>query len=152
MKRIRDIVRTPSAALQAMVDGLREQSKREDFQIDMTTFGKHDKGKGIFYGDAATCATQKIFGVNLASGAIYNFNQRAIIYKHEYPVDLHDFEYAINAARVGLMSDLFMYYGVPTRLLYDNITHPQYQLDTHNWEPQLPMVEEYISYIKQQGF
>ena len=36
--RIKDTVTQPSEALQAMIDGLEKQSKRDGFEIDMESF------------------------------------------------------------------------------------------------------------------
>ena len=49
-------------ALQAMVDGLKRQSKRKGFMVDMVTFG--NVSPETCYGCAATCTLQEMYGVN----------------------------------------------------------------------------------------
>lgn len=149
MSKIKDIVKTPSAALQAMVDGLREQPKRSDFKVYMDVYGYSQRD--VLYGCAATCATQKIFGVNLTQLTIAGTAKRADAYGCDV-TDLNTFEYSINEARIGLMSRMFDYYGVDKSSLDNQARYPGFELQTHGWELQLPRVEEYIELLVSIGY
>jgi hypothetical protein len=151
MSKIKDIVKTPSAALQAMVDGLREQSKRSDFKIDMHTYGAYNPGYGVCFGCAATCATQKIFETKFQPDFINTVSRRAEAFKCEM-YDLHEFEQAINSARIGVMSKLFLYYDIVLYGVKDVSFLPEFSLCTDNWEAELPKVEKYIACLQQYGF
>jgi hypothetical protein len=149
MLKIKDIVKSPSSALQAMVDGLRSQNERHDFHVDMCTFGEYDEDMDICFGCAATCAVQEIFGKNLRGHDIVNIFDRADIFGCDIK-DIDSFESAINYARLGNMSLLFEYYGYygPEFL----VTLPHLILYTGNWLINLPLVEEYIKELIERGY
>jgi len=145
MKSIKEQLKVPSAALQAMVDGLRKQSKRKDFVINMSTYGE-SRGE-ICFGCAATCAVQQISGINLTVEDIDVANQSL---KLGYDFDhLSAFEMSINAARLGDMYLLFLFFDLVWQ--YDFDYDERFFLKTENWEEQLPAVEALIAELKEKG-
>lgn len=149
MRKITDIISKPSEALQAMVDGLLEQDKRPDFEVNMSTFGDHNEDERMCYGCAAACAIQKLAGKNLDAESIFDLYARAgglgISTK-----SLDVFETAIDIARQGGLINLFHFfniYDVPLRLRLGG-----WSLQTHNWREQLPVVIGFIEKLKKEGF
>jgi len=146
LKSIKELAPNPSDALQAMVDGLREQSKREDFIIDMGWFvGKED---GICCGCAATCALQRLAGVNFTIENSINANRFDLLQLK----GAISFESVIDDARQGYMSELFGFYGFDRDSNPDLPQNPNFDLETDNWEEQLPDVEAYIAELRAAGY
>lgn len=144
--KITDYISKPSEALQAMIDGLANQSKRLDFVIDMGTYGSTN-GKTCF-GCAATCAIQQITDRTLTTKSIgvSNLSIRSKstgIDKEDYSI----FEDAINSARQGYLSDLFDYF----KLEHDYDFDYRFDMVSDNWEEQIPKVEELINELKERG-
>lgn len=133
----------PSEAAQAMVDGLRIQSKRSDFKIDMDDFGSTD-GK-ICFGCAATCAIQVL---NKKDFTVEDLRSRAISRRQAVRAaadKVARFESAINCFRMGVPIGLFNFFDID----YPAFTRSQnWYLDDDNWEDQLPKVEAYIKKLK----
>lgn len=164
MKQIRKLAPTPSAALQAMVDGLREQSKRPDFKIEMRAFGEvdNDDKPTMCFGCAATCAVQKLTGKNYHGTEILERLDRAHYMDLEYK-DMLYFEWAIDEARKGDLDGLidFYYEGKsdcpdPMNILNKRSwilrgTEYFFALSNTNWEFQLPIVERLITLLKSHG-
>lgn len=124
-------------AIQFMIDGLKEQSERIDFRIDMSTFGS--KEDDICFGCAATCATQKATGINLTPESILHPWSIFDISKE----DTDEFELAIDYLRSGITRHIFKYFGkevVPQVGL-------QY-LMTETWEKHLPAYQAYADQLK----
>lgn len=144
MQLIKDIVTTPSAALQAMIDGLAEQSKRPDFEIDMRSFGR--SWGGICFGCAATCAIQKIGGKNLTEKYI---RDRAEFFGFGYG-DMEFFEAAIDNSRAFNFTHLFIYYSKekPDFLLDYNANKC---MTTANWQELIPTFQEIVDRLKSEG-
>jgi hypothetical protein len=145
MKSIRETLKVPSAALQAMVNGLRKQSKRSDFKIDMGTFG--DAYGGVCYGCAATCALQEISGIDFT---LENMLWHNLPYATPFSgQEISDFEDVIDAARSGYLLPLFTFFHLHP---IHNRGYPRrFNLDTDNWEEQLPEVEKLIAELKEKG-
>lgn len=134
----------PSEAAQAMVDGLRAQSKRSDFRIAMDTFGSTD-GK-ICFGCAATCAIQVLNKRNFTVEDLCNggISRRQAI-PAEKSAKIARFESAINLFRIGIPIELFDFFEID----YPAFTRNQnWHLNDDNWEKQLPKVESYIQKLK----
>jgi len=148
MESIKELIQSkPSIALQAMVDGLREQSKRKDFEIRMSTFGHSDNK--YCYGCAATCAIQKIANKNLSRENIIVYGQRAKFLNFD-PIELNSFELAIDDARIGYLNRLFNFCGTAAalnKLSYYGL----FELSTNDWEEQLPKVELLIKELQTQN-
>lgn len=141
MVKITDLISKPSEALQAMIDGLLEQSKRKDFTIWMGSFGyvKED----MCYGCAATCAVQKIFNKNFE---VHSITSRSFLFGISF-CDLKFFEIAIDAARNGRLSSLFSYFHKDFSDRWEN----KWMLQDHNWREQLPLVQSAINEMKEVG-
>lgn len=150
MRKIKDIISKPSEALQAMVDGLLEQNARPDFRIDMNTFGSFSEMKHVCYGCAATCAVQKLIGVNFNKE---NINLRGLAVNIEH-VDLSAFEWRIDMARMGLLRLLFLYFGFDDNILDigSNLTTALFCLENHNWRQELPKVTAHIKLLQEEGY
>ncbi len=149
---IKETLKVPSAALQAMVDGLREQSKSKYFRITMATFG-HSDGHFCF-GCAATCTIQQIAGKHFeASDLINNNDMDSSVFQRANALNfdveqLRDFEDAIDSARKGRISRLFFFFGVP--ITRDSAKyHHRFHLGTDDWKSELPKVEELIAELRE---
>lgn len=142
---IKKIISKPSEALQAMVDGLLEQSERPDFEVNMKVFGAVQGG--ICYGCAATCAIQKIAGRNLDIDSIDSSTLRAWTLGFLRD-DMLAFESAINMARTGDMGELFIYFGFEDAGYW---RFAGFNLDNSNWREQLPAVRAHINSLKKRG-
>lgn len=104
-------------AVEAMITGLEEQSKREDFKIDMRTFGT--AYADLCYGCAATCAVQKLTKYNYCIFTIDHRLLRATSVNVSTN-DLTIFENAIDQLREGSIRMLFLYFGkdIPRCFMY----------------------------------
>lgn len=145
MRKIKDILPKPSDAIQAMIDGLEEQSKRPDFEVNMSFFGLHDKE--MCFGCAATCAAQKAFGRNLSFENIEGTDSRAAFF--ETDIEEYDaFESAIDDFRSGKAFPLFKFYGIdpPNSLL-----SPPFYLGSATWRREIVSVESYLEKVKALG-
>lgn len=132
---------TPVQAIEAMIAGLKENAARDDFMINMYTFGESDRG--IRIGCAATCALERLHGSR--------FTPRSITYRLKRaeavgaPLgDVRAFELAINYLRLGCLDQFFAYFGI------DDYRAPAmvWRLNTDNWKDELPKVEAYLRTIK----
>lgn len=121
MKKVKDIISKPSEAVRAMVDGLKEASKRSDFIIDMNTFGNNVGD--ICCGCAATCAIQKVFDYNFTAYNIYGKATKATALKADVN-DLGHFESAIDELRTGYPRSILMYFHIKKQVIDDIISHP----------------------------
>ena len=111
-----------SAAIHTMCQGLRSNSEREDFRVDMTTFGTRsyistrdgvrdyptEDEEKICYGCAATCTIQQIAKKQFVDADIYYTNTRAKFLGFEEN-DLQCFEFAIDDLRKGQLAPLIAY-------------------------------------------
>lgn len=147
MINIKETIKLPSTALQMMVDGIKEQSKRTDFIINMSTYGDADNN-GICYGCAATCTIQKIAARSISINYIGSVGLRA--YDLGFDEDeLRWFEDAIDDARAGELGNLFNFFGLEGDhdLNYDD----RFFLSNNSFECQLPYVESLIDELKENG-
>lgn len=145
MKTIEDFIKKPSEAVRAMVDGLRNQSNRSDFKVDMDTFGRYQGD--VCFGCAATCAVQQATGINLVGEDVYRKSNRAGI-KEE---SLTNFEIAIDHLRKGHSHLFIHYFELPNsrKLQYFGILP---LMTTKNWEYVLWRYEEYAEWLEEQGY
>ena len=144
-----------STALQAMIDGLRLQSQRKDFRVDMTTFGgfsgfgdSGDKENPVCFGCAATCTIQQLSGVNFTDSQIFSLSGRSR-QTIRNAKDLDEFEDAIDSARLGHLIPIFDYMG--NRPSHELIADPQWILCTDDWQEQLPLVQDFVNMLKLKG-
>lgn len=151
MINIKETLKKPSVALQMMMDGLIEQSKREDFEIDMHDFGRSD-GTKMCYGCAATCAIQKIAGKNLTVGNIAYSTDRAkyLGFRHN---ELRIFEDAIDQARKGDLYTLFEFFYSSDYLDDINIYQDRiYLRNAEDWEDKIPEIKRLIADLQKSGY
>lgn len=142
--KIRDQLSKPSEALQAMLDGLEMQDAREDFKIEMDTFG--DYVEGVCFGCAATCTIQHVIGTDFGDQRIVEIKDRAE-YLDLALRELDDFEFSIDRARIGLMYSLFEFFGLNLDPKYSG----RFCLGNSNWREQIPAVQAVIEEMKKDG-
>lgn len=143
MRKIKDIISKPSQALQAMIDGLRNQDSRTFFEVDMLTYGT-SRGQTCF-GCAATCAIQQITQVNLTPQNICKRTDAFLVDEK----DMYSFEYAIDTARQGSLGVLFRYFGLKCPEKY---LETGWYLFNESWRNKLHLIEEVIIELKKEGF
>ena len=134
-----------SVALQAMIDGLHYQSQRKDFKIAMKSFGDFNNNNGVCYGCAATCAVQKLSGVNFCDSSITGELTRAKFLDVNVH-DLKDFEDAIDSARNGYLYELFVY--MDQKESYDKSYDKDWELTTRDWGTELPKDQTFVNMLK----
>lgn len=140
MKTPKELLPKPSDAIQAMVDGLREVSKRNDFIVNMETFGTIIDN--VCHGCAATSVVLKCF-----PDAPVSTSKR---YNEYYEIDgWAKFESVINELRIGDIDYLFDYYDLFDQIIYP--IQPLPQLETDNWESGLPAYEAYAKQLRDLG-
>ncbi len=138
-----------SAAIIAMCDGLVEQDKRPDFAVNMNYFGMRPMSRtDLCYGCAATCAAQKLSGVNLTAGHIAVAKWRAQA-MHLDEDDLEKFETAIDKFRRGYVRDLFNYFDATP--LAELSSDEEWRLTNDSWERQLPEIRQYAAKLERLG-
>ena len=136
-----------------MIDGLEKQSKRDGFEIDMESFAYY--ADDMCFGCAATCTVQKIAGTNLPAdnaGAV-DFQFEAVELGFDNLTELRDFENAIDDARRGILKSLYKFYE--KKDVGIDIEDDDYELismETHNWEEQIPFVEDTIIKLQEIGY
>ena len=155
-KTMKDHCPTPSSAIRAMTSGLREQSKRDDFRVDMMYFGLSDDdfgaGKGICCGCAATCAIQKATGIDFGTETIGEAELRATAV-HIDVIDLEAFEMTIDQFRRGIVRRLLSYYNCSSLalVLEERSLNTMPYLTNSNWEQLLPAYDNLADVLEQLG-
>lgn len=139
----------PSDAVLAMINGLEEHDKREEFEIDMESFGMRrfkpntfGGGSYVCIGCAATCALQKMTGITLNQENICGAYARANTLGIPDP-EMMKIEMMYESLRRGDASVLYGLYKV------GNVPHfslPHMKND--NWRLHLPVFKEYWSFLK----
>jgi hypothetical protein len=112
---IKDICPTMEQAIRAMISGIITQIKRDDFSINMESFGgfvPFSTGEDMCYGCAATCTIQEIAHINLTSKDIANVHKRAAALNFN-SLQLVSFEQAIDGMRSGYLTPLVQFYHEP---------------------------------------
>lgn len=157
MKTIFELAPKPSDAIKAMWQGLIEQSKREDFVINMQSFGGYSTFQGICFGCAATCSIQQLSGVNFEmsnSHSIVDVSKRSKLLKIEMD-SLNRFEACIDEFRNGDLTYLLDFYDRNTELniVYDefppDINFPDILMDDDDWKHQEPQVNKIIKFLEE---
>jgi hypothetical protein len=149
MKYITELIESkPSKALQAMIDGLRNQSKRNDFRIVMTTFGESNDKSNLCFGCAATCAVQELAKTNFTQSTIGSVFLRAN--KLQFDIDEFTcFEFSMDKARIGDVYDLFTFCNKQEQ--FDTNYYDRFFLTSYTWEEQVPKVEKLIKELEEKG-
>jgi len=141
-----------SAALQAMIDGLKLQSQRKDFRVDMSTFGTfydpENKEIPVCFGCAATCTVQQLSKVNFTDSQIDSLEERSFL-TIQNSNDLDRFEDAIDCARMGNLISIFNY--MDNLKSYELSDSNRWLLCTDNWQEQLPLVQDFVEMLKLKG-
>jgi len=141
-----------STALQAMIDGLKFQSQRKDFRVDMSTFGTftyfENKVDLVCFGCAATCTVQQLSKVNFTDSQIGSSSGRSRLTIHNSN-DLDRFEEAIDYARMGDLFSIFDYMGdCDSHEISDD---DRWLLGTADWQEQMPIVQNFVDMLKLKG-
>lgn len=136
----------PSIALQMMIEGLQEQSKRKNFKIAMGTFGSSDY-EYTCYGCAATCTIQKMAKKNFTHELITQGTDRAKFINADLD-ELSRFELAIDLSRKGMLYYLFQFCKIPKKNIDVLESTYDYYLGNDNWKEEIPKVKKVISILK----
>ena len=141
-----------STALQAMIDGLKFQSQRKDFRVDMSTFGgfsnSGDKGSLVCFGCAATCTIQQLLEINFTDSQIGSLSGRSRQTIRDSD-DLDRFEEAIDMVGRGDLFYIFDYMG--DRDSHELSDDNRWILNTDNWQEQMPLVQDFVDTLKLKG-
>lgn len=144
-----------SSAIRAMVNGLYNQSKRNDFEIDMDTLGEASKIREIFYGGAATCAIQEATGMNFTPDTIGDITVGArAYYLHVDASDLGKFESGIDELRCGDPDEMAKYYGIDDFFVATNYNMDDFylpELRTENWRELISAYENLADELENVG-
>ncbi len=137
----------PSKALEFMVKGLIKHDKRNDFEVDMDTFGRHNTDSKMCYGCAATCVLQEITGINFTEETtnLNNCYRNDLINIHQRKI----FEGAIDNARHGLLLRLFEF--CKKERYYKEEYYKKWEMQNSNWKKELPKVRKLIKELKSKG-
>lgn len=146
MNSMKNYCPTPSSAIRAMINGLRNQSQRDDFSVDMLTFGAHI-GSTCF-GCAATCAVQQATGINFTRDSIKSCVSKSKAVGVS-PLHLQQFEYVIDDLRLGAIAPLFEYYDldIPRELICLDLP----LMVNSTWEDSLPAYEALAAELEKSG-
>lgn len=158
MKKIVELVPKPSDAIKAMWAGLNAQSKRDDFIINMGTFGGQNRFSKQCFGCAATCTIQQISGIDFRpdQDKIETYGHRAKILGFE-KVELAQFENCIDEFRWGNLDPLLFFYAERTNLLIDMrqipdaIALPDIRMTSDDWMNYEAEVMTVIQHLEEKG-
>lgn len=109
-KSIRDVLGKPSAAIRAMVKGLKKYDKKKDYNIDMGWYGYYDESGGPCLVCAATCTVMEAMRKPIPKEKVGSFIGRLECLGLEY-LELFAFEKAMNEARKKNLDILFEFFG-----------------------------------------
>lgn len=115
IQSIAELVRKkPSKVIRAAIHGLQTHRDRDDFIIDMHTFGGvafRNNGDHVCMGCLATCALQSLANVELTAGNIIGCDSRAAaIGVHK--IEVYRFDSAVNALRFNDPKELYAACGL----------------------------------------
>lgn len=147
-RKIKELLPKPSDLIDAMIQGLREQSARPDFKVDMDTWG-NTSAERMCFGCAAICTMQKAFGVTFKPFQLDTLASRSSCLAVEKN-ELDEFEMTVDGLRRG--NDL----GMEILADYYKATLPQPTVDlpplnTGDWSLGLPAYETYRDQLKAIG-
>lgn len=152
MKTIKELAPKPSDAITAMIDGLREQSQREDFVVDMHDFGTK-RNSGMCCGCAATCAIQKLTGINFKGLYVTEMPSDFLARVKEFELgreSMGEFEDIINQFRLTNWVVLLRFYDIEP--IYGAIPNKELRgLWNDNWKENLHLYEAYRDQLKAIG-
>lgn len=114
-QKINDLIyRKPSNVIRISIDALREHLERDDFIVDMMTFGNtetNENGDTICTGCLAACAIEKMADIRFEPADIRNVFARAIATKISQGL-LIGVESAVNNLRRGKLIPLYKLCGL----------------------------------------
>jgi hypothetical protein len=178
----------PSQAIKLMCRGLRNSlAHANEFKVDMSTFGtRHpscllrndgDDGVDRCYGCAATCTLLELIDWQDVASFVPFISERSSRLQID-PLDLNEFEMAIDEFRLGSPRGLFNYFeceppagfyatieeyaaeegltGEAASLIADDVTFEgtfpaPWTLDMKGWLDELPKVDEYAARLEAAG-
>jgi hypothetical protein len=138
---------------QAMIDGLINQSKRDDFQIKMHTFGNSDGL--VCFGCAATCTIQQLsnfnfkhpFEINNVSRRYETIDNKSLFKDIK---ELNTFEMAIDNFRTSFPEDICYFLNLDYQKIKEIIQSVNpLPLSTNNWQERLPTYQELTNKLKE---
>ena len=161
-----------SVVLQAMVTGLLKSKDDPNFTVKMETFGEVENK--LCYGCCATLTLAEMFGKGRSASEMMlgHVNTRLDESDDDYaylpdvylsdviksdpsipqdplPVDLVEFEFAVDSARTGKVSLLI---GYLTGEFNNESFDRRWILDSNDWEEQLPKIEATIAEMIAAGY
>lgn len=134
-------------AVEAMIDGLKTQSERPDFVVDMDSFGRVNNHpitrEPVCFGCAATCTVQQLVGVNFdTNNVLQSCHTVKVDVMH---LDLVRFECVIEALRNGHLGPIFDYFKKDRQLVqHRNLP----VLRSYNWRENLQPYKELLHDLK----
>ena len=102
----------PSKALWFALEGVKQQQRRPEFEINLRTYGKYEASSGRCWGCISTCAIQEAVGQDLEGVDFTNSYYRSEALGLDRK-ELELFEYAVDYARCGDLGRLLRFCGVP---------------------------------------
>ena len=150
MQSIKDYYPTLSAAIKGMIDGL-NNAKNAHFEVDMETFGV--LYNGICYGDAGFAAIQNIMpkpAIEYRKEGTPNSLSWSFLDTGFDQRELEAFEIAIDEFSSGVVSCLLEFYGISS--LNSKCSSPDWNLETDNWQEELPKVAIYLNQLISLGY
>ena len=151
-----------SKVVHAMCDGLLVAADRDDFYVDMNTFGDTaDFGapnNECCYGCAATCTLMRLTGVQLTTRTITGHSNHATAVG--LPVkDVSEFERAVDAFRCGDDGEWSTFWNLaelcntPFEVVGAALDHSgPWALANSDWREQLPVLRSFASYLADRGY
>jgi len=160
---IKKTVKLPSTALTYMLKGLDKQSKRKDFIVSMSSFGKivdaYLTDPPMCVGCAATCTIQQIANKDFVGTDRSISNQaRRALYLGFDPEELNDFEIAMNDVRLGMISKLLVFFGFDIMEDLEKVVHlaikhnKPFEITENDWFFKRPAIEKFIAELKKLGY
>lgn len=151
-----------SKVVHAMCDGLLAAADRDNFCVDMNTFGDTaDFGSPdneCCYGCAATCTLMKLTGVQLTPQTILGHSRHAAAVGLP-DRDVGDFERAVDAFRCGYDGEWSTFWKLPEfcdtprDVVNEAIEHAGcWALANSDWREQLPVLRSFADYLADRGY
>lgn len=154
MINIRETLKVPSAAIQSVIDGLEHQSKRDDFKINMRTFGEVDGN--ICFGCMATCSIQEVAKRNLSLDNIHHSLKRANALDMDQ-FEIIYFENAIDSLRCGRIGALMAFFGhkyedsPEIKAIFTHIQVNPFTIHTNTWREEIHHLKTLIYKLQKIG-
>lgn len=139
----------PSDAVRSMIEGLKEWSDKDDFIINMDTFGYSDYV--ICYGCAATCTVLHKIPTHIED---FQDEYEEESTQDKIPPVWQDFESVIDCFRSSMFENLLDYYGNFNSHHHIMIAPNQKylpSLSTSNWKENLPSYEKFLADLLEAG-